>query len=464
MTALPRYFRIILPLGATIVLAACDTASLLPPDARLPDGSTYTGDIKDGHFHGEGVQEFPSGMVYRGDFQDGYWHGQGELDSPAGWHYEGGFQQGVMSGHGVLEDEDSRYEGYFQNSQFHGQGRYEIYGSVYVGEFADGDIVEGMHLTDYGSTYTGEFRDWVYHGEGSYYYKTGDSDEMASLSGTWEDGEFIGGDEYVPEAPVREEPSSVSPETILAEDRQRLDRQIDELASQRPGVTDAYFLAVGGDGRESVFMRDIEVARKGLQSQFDVSERAIMLLNHRDYEALPLATRSSIETALEALDAKMDPEEDLLVVHLVSHGGTEGQLLMAQPGINLSNLTPGDFAEMLEPLRVRRKLLVVSACYSGHWVEQLEDPDTLIMASARKDRTSFGCGDDSEMTWFTKAVYRSVGLSLEDPKGMFDRISKQIRVWEKEIGMEEDNWSHPQYHLGENFQSWLERTMLAEAE
>ncbi len=115
---------------------------------------------------------------------------------------------------------------------------------------------------------------------------------------------------------------------------------------------------------------------------------------------------------------------------------------------------------MLEPLNVRRKLLVVSACYSGHWLNQLKDSDTLILVSAREDRTSFGCGDDSEMTWFTKAVYQSVGLSLTDPDAMFEQINQRIRSWEEEADMEEERWSYPQYHLGESLRQWLGRRVL----
>jgi hypothetical protein len=454
-SALLRIVRTPLSLMAALLLAACDVPSLMPPDARLPDGSTYSGEIHEGLFHGQGVQHFASGMIYSGQFRDGYWQGQGELESHAGWRYQGEFQQGVMAGQGVFEDDTIRYEGTFKNDEFNGQGRYEVNGSVYFAEFVDGDPVTGQHVTDYG-VYHGEFRDWLYHGEGTYSYADA-PDGAGSLSGMWEYGDYVDADQPAPLATAQ--PLT---EQILAEDRQRLNDQIAGLELERPGVTDAYFLAVGGDGTESVFMRDIQVAKAGLQKQFDVENRAIMLLNHRDYQTYPLAIRPSIAAALKALDEQMNPEEDLLVIHLVSHGSQDGQLLLQQPGMDLPDLSPQDFAQMLEPLNARHKVLVVSACYSGHWLNEMKDSDILILASAREDRTSFGCGDDSEMTWFTKAVYQSVGLSFTNPDAMIAQINQQIRVWEEEIGMKEESWSYPQAHLGETLRQWLSQRVASQ--
>ena len=115
-----------------------------------------------------------------------------------------------------------------------------------------------------GSTYSGDIRDGLFHGEGSYAF-TGESEDLGSLTGIWEFGEFVDQEEYVAEAPVPEEPALLT-ETILVEDRQRLNNQIESLAPEQAGVADAYFLAVGGDGTESVFMRDIQVAKTGLQA------------------------------------------------------------------------------------------------------------------------------------------------------------------------------------------------------
>lgn len=451
-----RPIRWLLPLIASFFLAACDSALLFPPDARLPDGSTYSGDIQDGMFQGHGVQKFPSGMIYRGEFQDGYWHGQGELESPADWRYAGDFQKGAMAGHGVHEHRKARYEGEFRNDLYHGHGRYEIHDTVYLAKFVDGEPVRGQHITEYG-TYEGEFSDWDYHGEGTF-TRAGDGD-VSSISGRWENGFYMDAEERTPRE--RSEPRT---EQILVEDRQRLLEQIAALQPSRTDERDVYFLAVGGDGNESVFMRDIEVARAGVQGQFDLVNRSIMLLNHRDYEHLPLATRPSIAKALQALDERMNPEHDLLIVHLVSHGSRVGELTLRQPGLLLPGLTPEDFADMWDSLNVRHRVLVVSACYAGHWLNELQDEHTLIMASARDDRQSFGCGDDSEMTWFSKAVYQSAGFDLSDPDALFEEIDQQIRIWEEEIGMEEERWSYPQFHLGDGLRAWLSQHKHVSAE
>jgi len=443
-----RHLRIALPFSLLCFLAACDDSIWLPPDARLPDGSTYSGDIRDGLFHGEGVQRFASGVVYRGQFREGAWHGLGELESPAGWRYVGEFDGGLMSGQGVFENRGTRYEGEFRGDLFHGHGRFEAPYGVYLGEFAEGEPVRGQHITDY-ATYEGEFSDWQYHGEGTLTFAD-DPEGGRSLSGTWELGELLGAENHV----FINQPPPLT-ERILVEDHQRLSDQIAALAPERPGQTDVYLLAMGGDGTESVFMRDIAVARAGLQAQMDVEGRLVKLLNHRDYERFPLATRPSIAQALDALDERMNPDEDLLIVHLVSHGGRDGSLLLRQPGIELPDLSPDDFAEMLAGLNVRRKVLVVSACYSGNWLERLKNDDTLILTSARHDRVSFGCGDDSEMTWFTRALYQTVGMSLTEPDAMFEQVQQQIRVWEEEQGMDESQWSYPQFHLGEDLRQWL---------
>lgn len=110
-----------------------------------------------------------------------------------------------------------------------------------------------------------------------------------------------------------------------------------------------------------------------LGSVFDLKRRHVKLVNGGS-DDLPLATRTSVREALEALDALMDPNEDLLMVHLVSHGSREGALLLDDHNLTLNDLSVADGKQWLNALKARHQWLVVSACYSGQWVDALASP------------------------------------------------------------------------------------------
>ena len=64
------------------------------------------------------------------------------------------------------------------------------------------------------------------------------------------------------------------------------------------------------------------------------------------------------------------------------------------------------------------------------------------------------------MTWFTRTLYRDVGVSLSEPEAMFESVASTIRAMEIERGMPEEQWSHPRFHLGERMKRWLDRRFL----
>ena len=88
------------PLALTLMLTACgDGESLLPPDARLPDGGRYRGELVNGLLQGQGRVDYPNGSWYAGQFDKGQWHGQGEWHGSNGEVYRGQFQQGLFDGY-----------------------------------------------------------------------------------------------------------------------------------------------------------------------------------------------------------------------------------------------------------------------------------------------------------------------------------------------------------------------------
>lgn len=113
----------LVPLALTLLLTACgDGESLLPPDARLPDGGRYRGDVVNGLLQGQGRIDYPNGSWYAGQFDSGQWHGQGEWHGSDGEVYRGQFQQGLFHGQGSLTTKDSSYTGGFKLGRRDGEG------------------------------------------------------------------------------------------------------------------------------------------------------------------------------------------------------------------------------------------------------------------------------------------------------------------------------------------------------
>jgi len=77
----------------------------------------------------------------------------------------------------------------------------------------------------------------------------------------------------------------------------------------------------------------------------------------------------------------------------------------------------------------------------------------LVITAARRDRTSFGCGSESEITWFGKAFLQDGLNQTTDFERGFEIASKRIREWELADG---EQASVPQIDAG-----WAIRKHLA---
>ncbi|OPA84858.1 peptidase C13 [Pseudomonas fluorescens] len=191
--------RPLAPLALVLLLTACgDGESLLPPDARLPDGGRYRGDVVNGLLQGQGRVDYPNGSWYAGAFDKGQWHGQGEWHgsngevykgqfkqglfdgqgslTTAGSHYVGGFSKGRRNGEGTLKEGQMTYRGEFKDDQYSGLGRLELAdGSQYQGQFAHGKPNgEGQRNDDSGNQFSGRFVEGQLEGNGTFNSADGD--------------------------------------------------------------------------------------------------------------------------------------------------------------------------------------------------------------------------------------------------------------------------------------------------
>jgi hypothetical protein len=168
-----------------------------------------------------------------------------------------------------------------------------------------------------------------------------------------------------------------------------------------------FFLGFAGSGEERVFAEEIKLAAREAGRRFGSLPRTLLLINdRRDLTSYPLATHDNLRYALRALSAVMDAERDLLFLALSSHGSQNGLIAVSNTGMPELGLGAGMLSRFLREAGIRWKVIVVSACFSGAFVEPLADDHTVVITAAARDRTSFGCSDERHLSYFGEAFYR----------------------------------------------------------
>jgi Peptidase C13 family len=237
----------------------------------------------------------------------------------------------------------------------------------------------------------------------------------------------------------RIEPLMYQQADLIDEAADALDRPADLPAA-------AFFVGFAGAGEQRVFASEIELAQKVIAQKYGTGSRSLLLVNdRRDFETHPLANPTALRRALAAVAEKMDPDNDVLFLSLSSHGSSEGELSVSNLGMPLNNLSADELADALNGSGILYRVIVVSACYSGTFIEPLRNDHTIIIAASAEDRTSFGCSDDRDLTYFGEAFYRDALPGSPDLRTAFQRAKELIAEREKREGIEP---SIPQAYFG----------------
>jgi hypothetical protein len=234
------------------------------------------------------------------------------------------------------------------------------------------------------------------------------------------------------------------PEQLMFDQPRLLGEAIDNLRPRQPGRTNLYVVAFGGDGSEKVFHNEVEFAGRLFARRFDAEGHVLLLDNNpASLDSRPLATLTNLRIALAAMAERMDPAEDILLVYLTSHGSLDHYLYVSLGPLPLNQIGPDDLAEALQTSpSIRWKVLIVNACYSGGFIDALRDDSTLVITAARSDRTSFGCGIESEITHFGKAFLAEALNETTSLPDAFEKARKTVDAWEARD--REDPRSEPQ--------------------
>ncbi|HUQ25182.1 MAG TPA: C13 family peptidase [Burkholderiales bacterium] len=352
--------------------------------------------------------------------------GPPDVTWPDGSKYWGALRFNRPNGYGHLTGPDGRsYEGDFADGKFHGRGH--------------------MKLPN-GDEYVGGFQQGLYEGEGTLKYASPRADGKTQDTGVWRQGKLVTAAERERAAAERER-FALNVETALYRQRPLLDAALAGIEPSAPGKINLYLLAIGGDGSQEVFRREVEFVRAQFDRDFGTRGRSVALVNSRTTVAtMPMATATNIREAIKAIAARMDRENDILFLFMTSHGAKDHEFRLNQNAMTLRGLRPRELASMLEESRIRWKVVLVSACYSGGFVEPLKSDTTMVITAARADRTSFGCEDENDFTYFGRAFFKEALPASASFQDAFGRAQVLVGEWEKKDKTSEAERSLPQMH------------------
>jgi hypothetical protein len=235
--------------------------------------------------------------------------------------------------------------------------------------------------------------------------------------------------------------------TVDAVQAQRalIDGQVARFNSEPDPRGRVYFLGFAGVGEERVFTEEIKLAEKRVGEKYGSSSRSVLLLNdRRDLTTWPLASESSLRYALREIARVMNRDEDVLFLALSSHG-SRGAISVSNTGMVEQGLSARTLAKLLEESGIRWRVIVVSACFSGSFVKPLANNHTIVITAASKNRTSFGCSDQRDLTYFGEAFYRDAMSHSTYLRVAFEAARTDIR--QRELA-EDFLPSQPQGYFG----------------
>ncbi len=243
------------------------------------------------------------------------------------------------------------------------------------------------------------------------------------------------------------------PARWMFEQHLKLTAALATLKPQRKGVVDAFVVSIGLDA-DPVFGREAAEAERVLSRRYGAEGHSILLAagpgagGKEDANGSP----SNLTIALGSIAAKMDPKEDVLILYTTSHGSPTNGLAYKDGEFGFGMIGPKRLADMLDGFGIKRRMAIISACYSGIFVPVLANDTSVIVTAASDHTSSFGCVPTNDWTYFGDAF---INNALRSPVTLDTAVAQafaRISEWEKKDTLFP---SQPQFSMGEKVGTWL---------
>lgn len=235
-------------------------------------------------------------------------------------------------------------------------------------------------------------------------------------------------------------------------DHRRIDRALATLIPQRKGVVDVYVVAVGLDS-DPVFGREAREAGRVLERRYGAVGRTLVLAGS-DGSApslLPRASPANLAIVLARIAELIDRREDVVLLYSTSHGAPMG-IVYNDGDQGFGIMSPGRLADIFEGLGLKRRIVIIGACYAGGFATALAGDDSVVLTASAADRTSFGCEADNDWTFFGDALVNHALRSPQPLSVAAADAAAQVAAWEVQHRLTP---SQPQRSFGRHVAAWL---------
>ena len=229
---------------------------------------------------------------------------------------------------------------------------------------------------------------------------------------------------------------------------------LDRVRFSSDDLAEIYFVAFAPDDAEDVFESEVKHVESLFREKLGAQGRTVLLINSRStVDEMPLANGPNLAAVLAGMAARMGPE-DLLFLHITTHGTKKHRLSVSFENLGLNDISARELGEIVDGAGLPWRVVVVSACFSGGFIRALKSPRAMVITAASSKRTSFGCENGREYTYFGAAFYRD-SLIDADFRAAFDRAVPLVRAREKE---QDYKHSRPQIWIGREIAAKLPYT------
>lgn len=176
------------------------------------------------------------------------------------------------------------------------------------------------------------------------------------------------------------------------------------------------FHAAGGGATEAFDNARRDVSKELERIGFEPANILQFSVRPNLYKDKPL--KSDPEGIYRAMGPLLARAPGGCLIYFSTHGAPQGVV------VDDKLISPGLMSQILDSTCAQRPTVVIlSACFSGVFVPALATPNRMIMTAARRDRTSFGCGQDNKYPYFDDCVLQSTGHARD-----FPTLAQTVRV------------------------------------